>query len=109
LVESACLLKSDTAAIDLNLNPTQREPMSECIESNQMPWCLTSGMDLTLKPTWKQSQNSEHIGLNCMPWSITYKAGTTGDIPPTEVLIKGRGISKHIRLKQEEDNGNMIG
>jgi hypothetical protein len=57
----------------------------------------------------RASQTSEHIGLNCMPWSTTYKAGTTGDIPPTEVLIKGRGPIKHRCLTQEEEYGNMIG
>jgi hypothetical protein len=49
-------------------------------------------MDLTLHPTWKQSQSNERIESALV---ITYKAGTLGDVPSTEVLIKDRSIHKH--------------
>jgi hypothetical protein len=93
-------------------------------------------MNLSLNPTWKQSQISEHRAPNCIPWpyinnafnsesneetkpnkwtyciewhalAITYKVGTTGDIPATEVLIKGSDRKKHIPLRQER-NENMV-
>jgi hypothetical protein len=56
-------------------------------------------MDLALNPTWKQSQTSEGIELKAS--AVTYKPGTTGDIPSTKVLIKGRGSTKHTILKLE--------
>jgi hypothetical protein len=40
--------------------------------------------------------------------TITYKIGTTGDIPATEVLIKDRDGRKHLKLTGEH-NENMIG
>jgi hypothetical protein len=32
---------------------------------------------------------------------VTYKIGCTGDVPVTNGLIKGIGLIKHIRLKEE--------
>jgi hypothetical protein len=62
-------------------------------------------MYLTPNPTWTQSQTNECIELNGSV--ITYKVGTLGDIPSTDVLIKGTGHPKHFQLTREK-NGNMI-
>jgi hypothetical protein len=72
---------------------------------------------LLQKPSLSNELNSEsNLQTEPNEWTycielyalaITYKVGTTGDIPATEALIKGSNLSKHIVLTQEI-NENMI-
>jgi hypothetical protein len=61
-------------------------------------------MDLTQK----QSPTSERSWIKSCTLVITYKVGTTRDIPSIEVLIKGRGPIKHLILAWEKKE-NMFG
>jgi hypothetical protein len=49
----------------------------------------------TVQPKKKDAIKSDTMGN-------TYKGGTLGDIPATDVLIKGRGRLKHAHLTQEK-------
>jgi hypothetical protein len=55
-----------------------------------VPSNATSSDRESLHPTWKQNHTSILV--------VTYKVSATGDVPFIEVLIKGRGIIKHIPL-----------
>jgi hypothetical protein len=62
-------------------------------------------MDVTMNLSWKQNQTSEHIESNWMPWSITYKLSTTGDVPVTNGFVKINQVLKQLlEVRESADN-----
>jgi hypothetical protein len=79
--------------------------LSALVPSN-MPHIMSDGLtSLCIHPSWQQSQTSERLS----PYLVgTYKAGSLGSIPSTNVLIKGFGIIKHIILRREKNEKQRL-